>query len=162
MKKIIFITGVSGVGKTSIYENIKNSELKNTFSIYDIDNLLNINDYEEDNYNLFYKEAINKAINMSNDKDIVLFSCINHNDVEDLKLDDCTTRIVLIVCENEELKKRLKNRNNDCSSDDFINEQIKYQEWFINNLDNYDSNYDNTDNLDSTIENIIDFIEIFE
>ena len=162
MKKIVFITGVCGVGKTSIYENIKNSDLKHTYNIFDIDMLENVNDYK-DNYDEFYKSAVDKAIDKSKDKDIILFSCINHNDISNLKLEDCITRIVLITCDSEELKKRLKDRNNDCSSDEFINEQIKYQEWFINNLDYYDSDYNNTDgNIDDICDKIIDFLDIFE
>ena len=160
MKRIIFITGVCGVGKTSIYENIKNSDLSHTYSIFDIDNLLNVNDYK-DNYDMFYKNAVEKAIDKSKDKDIILFSCINHNDVENLKLEDCVTRIILITCDNEELKKRLKNRNNDCSSDEFINEQIKYQEWFINNMDYYDADFNNTNNTEEILEKIIHIIEVF-
>ena len=160
MKRIIFITGVCGVGKTSIYENIKNSDLSHTYSIFDIDNLLNVNDYK-DNYDMFYKNAVDKAIDKSKDKDIILFSCINHNDVENLKLEDCVTRIILITCDNEELKKRLKNRKNDCSSDEFINEQIKYQEWFINNMDYYDAAFNNTNNIEEVLEKIIDIIDIF-
>ena len=160
MKKIIFITGVSGVGKTSIYESIMKSDLSKNYNIFDIDNLLNVNDYK-DNYDIFYKNAIDKAIDKSKDKDIILFSCINHSDVENLKLEDCITRIVLITCDIEELKKRLKNRNNDCSSDDFINEQIKYQEWFINNMDYYDADFNNTNNTEEILEKIIDIIEVF-
>lgn len=136
MKKIIFITGVSGVGKTSIYESIMKSDLSETYNIFDTDMLEKVN---------------------INDKDSIVFTCINHNDVENLKLEDCVTRIVLITCNEEELKKRLSDKN-----DSFINEQIKYQEWFISNLDSYDANYDNTDNIDNTVDKIIDFIEIFE
>ena len=162
MKKIIFVTGVCGVGKTSIYESIKNSEIKDTYSIFDIDELVNINDYK-DNYDLFYKDAVNKAIDMSKDKDIVLFSCINHNDVDALKLEDCITRIVLVVCDNEELERRLRERDNECSEDSFIREQINYQNWFISNLDSYDANYDNTSNsISDIVLKIVDFIEIFE
>ena len=141
MNRIIFITGVSGVGKTFIYENIKDSELKDTYNIFDIDKLVNINDYDSENINNFYKDAIDIAISKSKDKDIILFSCINHNDVEDLKLNNYITRLVLIVCENDVLEKRLKSRNNDCSSDEFIRNQINYQNWFISNLDYYDANY---------------------
>lgn len=162
MKRIIFVTGVSGVGKSTIYESIKNSDLKHTYSIFDIDMLENVNDYK-DNYDMFYKDAINKAISESKDKDIILFSCINHNDIVNLKLEDCVTRIILITCDNEELKKRLKNRNNDCSNDEFINEQIKYQDWFINNMDYYDADYDNTNNsIDDVCDKIIDFLDVFE
>ena len=83
MKKIVFITGVCGVGKTSIYENIKNSDLKHTYNIFDIDMLENVNDYK-DNYDEFYKSAVDKAIDKSKDKDIILFSCINHNDISNI------------------------------------------------------------------------------
>ena len=140
---IIFVSGVCGSGKSTICEYIKKHKLIKDYSVFDIDELENITNYNEDTYNLFYKNAIDKALSKNNN--IILFSCINHNDIEDLKLD--STRSILITCSNEEITNRLKNRdkNRNCSDDSFINEQIKYQDWFISNSEYYDFIFDNTD-----------------
>lgn len=62
MKKLIFISAVSGVGKSTACEYIKKSNLLEDYSIFDIDDLENINNYNQNTYNLFYENAIKKAI----------------------------------------------------------------------------------------------------
>ena len=142
---IVFVSGVCGSGKSTICEYIRKNKLLKDYNLFDMDELENINDYDENTYNLFYKNCIDKAISKSKNNNIMLFSCINHNDLNDLKLDGY--RIILITCSNEEIIKRLKNRDKkrNCSDDSFINEQIKYQDWFISNSEYYDLIFDNTD-----------------
>lgn len=149
--KIVFISGVCGSGKSSICEHIKENKLLDDYNVFDIDDLENINDYNEDNYNDFYKNSIDKAIAKSKDKDIIIFSCINHNDIFDLNL-NVITRSILITCSSDELTKRLKNRDKkrNCSDNVFISDQIKYQDWFISNSMYYDYVFDNT-NIDVDI-----------
>ena len=163
MKNIIFISGICGCGKSSICEYIKNNNLFDNYNIYDIDELENVNDYNEDDYNLFYLNSINKAISKSKDKDIIIFSCINHNDLNSIKIDGVSFKILLITCSKDEITKRLKERDKsrNCSDDTFINEQLKYQDWFISNMDYYDGNFDNTSiSLKEISENIVEFIKL--
>ena len=160
---IVFVSGVCGSGKSTICEYIRKNKLLKDYNLFDMDELENINDYDENTYNLFYKNCIDKAISKSKNNNIMLFSCINHNDLNDLKLDGY--RIILITCSNEEITKRLKDRDKkrNCSDDKFIKEQIDYQNWFLSNLDCYDADYDNTLNSIEDISNkIINFISEFE
>lgn len=53
MKKLIFISGVCGVGKSTICEYINNQKLLKDYAVFDIDDLENINNYDETTYNFF-------------------------------------------------------------------------------------------------------------
>ena len=159
MRQIVFISGVSGVGKTTICEYIKD-KLDN-YIVFDIDDLENVNDYNDNTYDLFYENAIKKAVQKSGDKNIIIGSCINPHDIKNINvLNDIDTKMILITCSNEELIKRLKSRNieRNCSSDEFINTQIEYQNYLIKYKNDYQLHIDNTN---KTIDSIGSEIEKF-
>lgn len=54
MKKIVFISAVCGVGKSTTCEYIKNNNLLKSYEIFDIDDLENVNEYNEDTYYKIY------------------------------------------------------------------------------------------------------------
>ena len=162
MKQIVFISGVSGVGKTTICEYIKD-KLDN-YIVFDIDDLENVNDYNDNTYDLFYENAIKKAVQKSGDKNIIIGSCINPNDIKKINLlNDIDAKMILITCSNEELIKRLKSRDieRNCSSDEFINTQIEYQNYLIKYKNDYQLHIDNTnktiDSIGSEIEKFLRF-----
>ena len=162
--KIIFISAVSGVGKTTTCEYIDKNNLLDDYIIFDIDDLENINDYSETDYNLFYENSINKSIQKSKGKNIILGSCINPTDFENInfpeEVDLCIN--ILITCSNEELEKRLKirDKNRNCSSDAYINDQIKYQDYLLKDLDLYQLHIDNTNISVSDVANqIVEYIK---
>ena len=163
-KKIVFISGVSGVGKSTICEYIKESHLLDEYIAFDIDDLENINNYNESNYNMFYENAIKKAMTKSDDKNIILGSCINPNDFDKINiLKDIDEYInILITCSDNEIEKRLKKRDSsrNCSDDDFIKSQIKYQNYMIKHLDLYQLHLDNTtDSINNISNQIVKFIK---
>jgi len=148
MKKLIFISAVSGVGKTTTIDYIKNNNLLDDYDIFDIDNLVNIHDYNSDEYNLFYEDAIKKAVILSKNNNIIIGSCINPTDINKITIPDGIEKIemVLIYCSNGELRNRLKARDEsrNCSSDEFINGQIEYQNYMLNHSELYSFKIDNT------------------
>lgn len=147
MKRLIFISAVSGVGKSVTCDYIKNNNLLNDFAIYDIDDLENINDYNADTYNLFYENAIKNAITKSVNRNIIIGSCINFSDLKKINIFGVdSVESILITCLEEELKRRLKMRDKsrNCSSDSYINDQIKYQNYLLKDLDLYQLHIDNT------------------
>ena len=159
MKQIVFISGVSGVGKTTICEYIKD-KLDN-YIVFDIDDLENVNDYNDNTYDLFYENAVKKAVQKSGDKNIIIGSCINPNDIKNINLlNDIEVKMILITCSNEELIKRLKSRDieRNCSSDEFINSQIEYQNYLIEYKNDYQLHIDNTN---KTIDSIVSEIDKF-
>ena len=52
--KLVFISAVAGVGKTTTCNYIKNNNLLENYDIFDIDDLENVNNYNNDTYNIFY------------------------------------------------------------------------------------------------------------
>ena len=163
-KKIIFISGVCGVGKSAICNYINNNKLLNNYVVFDIDDLDNINNYNKDEGNLFYENSIKKALNKSEDKNIIIGSCINTNDYEKInfskEIESYTS--ILITCSNEELTKRLKvrDKSRNCSSDEFMEEQMEYQEYLFSNLDLFNLHLDNTNTSIEDIANkIVEYIK---
>lgn len=135
LRKLIFISAVSGVGKSTACEYIKKSNLLNGYAIFDIDDLENINEYNENTYNSFYENSIKKAIILSKDKNIIIGSCINPTDIEKINMPNEIDSYsnILITCSSEELKKRLKARDKSrqCGSDEYIENQINYQNYLL-------------------------------
>ena len=159
MKTIVFISGVSGVGKTSICEYIKNNNALKEYTVFDIDDLENINDYNKESYTLFYKNAINKALELSQGN-IILGCCINPKDIDNINIPS-DIKMILITCSNKELENRLKKRDKErnCSSDEFIKSQIDYQDYMLKQLNKYDLHIDNTNkNIEEVTRIIIDYI----
>lgn len=148
MKKLILISSVCGVGKSTTCTYIKNNNLLKDYEIYDIDDLVNVHDYNENNSYLIYEDAIKNALEKSNDKNIILGSCICHADIEKINIpNEIESYItILITCSNKELEKRLKDRdkNRNCGSDSFIKGQIEYQNYLLNHKDLFDLHLDNT------------------
>ena len=110
LKKLIFISAASGVGKSTACEYITNNNLLQDYAIFDIDDLENINEYNENTYNSFYENAIKKAIILSKDKNIVIGYCINPIDIEKINMpNEIDSYInILITCYNESLKKKIE------------------------------------------------------
>lgn len=159
MSKLIFVTGVSGVGKSSVCEYIRGNKLLENYDIYDIDDLENVNEYNNDTYNLFYENAIVKALKKSQGNDIIMASSINPTDIDRIILPKEIEKIcmIIITCSNDELYKRLKKRNpeRNCGSDLFISNQINYQKWILEHINLYQLHIDNTDSKIAEIANYI-------
>lgn len=166
LKKLIFISAVSGVGKSTTCDYIKDNKLLDNYAIFDIDDLENINEYNNDTYNLFYRNAVKKAIELSDEKDIIIGSCINPVDINNLDTPkEVDINAILLTCSNDELKRRLKARDEsrNCSSDEFIKGQVDYQNYMLNHLDMYDFHIDNTNiSIEVVSSQIVDYVKAKE
>lgn len=161
---LIFISAVSGVGKSVTCDYIKNNNLLDDYVIFDIDELENVNNYSNDNYNSFYENAIKNAISKSNNKNIIIGSCINPTDIEKLNIPKEIDNIemILITCSEEQLINRLKSRDEsrNCSGDEFITTQINYQNYMLNHLNMYQLHIDNSNrSIESIAKQIIDYVK---
>ena len=155
--RLIFISAVSGVGKTTTCDYIKNNHLLEDYDVFDIDDLENVNNYDNDTYNIFYENAIKKAVDKAGNKNIIIGSCINPTDIEKINVLKSieSVEMILITCSNSELEKRLRSRdkNRNCSSDDFIKGQIDYQNYMLKHLELYKLHLDNTNKSVKSISN---------
>lgn len=151
------------MGKSTTCEYINNNCLLDNYIAFDIDDLENINEYNENTYNDFYKNAVKKAIEKAKEKNIIIGCCINPTDINNLDVPkDVDINMILITCSAEELTKRLKARdkNRNCSSDEFINGQIDYQNYMLDHLDMYQLHIDNSDsNIEDISNQVVDFIK---
>lgn len=161
MKKIIFISAVCGVGKSTTCEYIKNNNLLDNYAVFDIDDLVNVHEY--DSGNRLYEDAIKKAVLKSNDKNVILGSCVNPVELKRLNIpNNLEINMILIYCSNEELTNRLKMRDirRNCSNDDFINSQIEYQNYMINHIDLFELCIDNSNiSVDEVSNQIIKYVK---
>ena len=169
MKEVIFmnlffISAVSGVGKSVTCDYIKNNNLLKDYVIFDIDELENINEYNSDTYNLFYENAIKNAISKSNNKNIIIGSCINPTDIERLTIPREIEKVdmILITCSNEEIERRLnaRDKSRNCSGDEFIKGQIDYQNYMLKHLSMYQFHIDNSNcSIESIANQIVNYIK---
>ena len=163
MKEIVFISAVCGVGKSTTLDYIKQNNLIHGCDIFDIDDLINIHEYENEKPTTVYSAAVEKAVSQSTNKNIIIGSCANPVEMKQVNIPNSAKSIemILIYCSNEELIKRLKARdeNRNCGSDEFINGQIEYQKYMLDHSDLFKLKIDNT-NIDvSEVSNrIVDYI----
>lgn len=146
--RLVFVSGVCGVGKTTVCNYIKNNDLLSNYAIFDIDELENINDYKVNEYKKFYQNSINKAVSLSEEKNILIASCINPTDIENIDIPNIVESIemVLIICSDEELEKRLmaRDKKRNCGNEDFIKGQVDYQNYLLNHKNMYHLIVNNT------------------
>lgn len=164
MKKIIFISAVCGVGKSTTCDYIRNNNLLEGYDIFDIDDLENINNYNENTYNIFYENAIKNAVLKSKSENIIIGSCINPVEIEQVNIlgNVESIEMILIYCSNKELKRRLNERDTsrNCGSDEFINGQIEYQNYMLNHLHLFQLQIDNTSiDAEEVSNQIINYIK---
>lgn len=167
MKKVFFLSAVSGVGKTTTCHYIENNNLLKNYSIFDIDELENINEYNSDTYTSFYENALKKAVLKSKNENILIGSCINPTDIKKIKMPEEITSLemILIFCSSEELERRLKKRDKErnCSSDEFIQRQIEYQNFMLNHLDLYRLYLDNSNcDVNEIAIQIVNYINSYD
>lgn len=149
MKKIIFISAVCGVGKSTTCEYIRDNNLLESYAIFDVDDLVNVHEYNQPS--LLYEDAIKSAVLKSDNKNIILCSCVNPVEIKQISMPSDIESIIMILlyCSNKELEQRLKARDasRNCSSDEFIKGQIEYQNYMLNHSDLFKLSIDNT-NID--------------
>lgn len=163
MKKLIVICSASGVGKSTIKEALVD---KNVFDDYVyLEDLLNWWEYKNtDKKDLYYEDTLKEAVRLSNDKNIVLATCMNPIDYYtkvNAPKEITSTFFIGLGCSSSELTKRLKARPKErmCGSDEFINGQIEYNNWFKNNSMKFQLFIDNSNiSIEETVNIVIDFI----
>ena len=162
MKKVIFLSSVCGVGKSTTCDYIRDNNLLEDYAIFDADDLLNVHDYDQSN--LFYEDAIKVASLKSGDKNIIIGSCVNPVEIEQINIpsDIESKKMILLYCSTEELERRLKARdeNRNCGSDEFIKGQVEYQNYMLAHSNLFQLIIDNTNfSIEEVANQIAEFIK---
>ena len=163
MKKVIFLSSVCGVGKSITCDYIRDNNLLEDYAIFDADDLLNVHDYDQNN--LFYEDTIKVASLKSGDKNIIIGSCVNPVEIEQINIpsDIESKKMILLYCSTEELERRLKARDEsrNCGSDEFIKEQVEYQNYMLDHSNLFQLIIDNTNfSIEEVANQIAEFIKV--
>lgn len=151
MKKLIVISAPCGVGKSTVIDALNEQQILEEYVCLDSDELgLNWWDYAgTEQEERFSDDCLKEAVKKSGNKNILLGSCLNPFDYyskvvipEEVE----ATYFIGMVCSDEEIRRRLKARPAErmCGSDDFIEGQIHYSEWYKANKGKFQLFLDNT------------------
>ena len=137
--------------------------MENDYVFLDSDNVgLSWHDYEElpDGNLRFFEDCIDQAIILSEDKYIILASCMNPIAFREMKPNNhiTDTYFINLVCSDEELARRLKGRPLErmTHSDEFIKGQVDYMNWFRSNSKLMNKVVDSTN---QTVEETTDIVK---
>lgn len=167
MKKFVVLSAPCGVGKSTIADELQAGGLLPEYVCLDSDELgINWWDYAgTEQEEKFSEDCVKKAVEMSGDKHIFFASCLNPLDYySKISIPDEITATFFIgmVCSDEEVYRRLKARPAErmCGSDEFIESQIEYSEWYKRNKGKFQCFLDNTGlEIGQTAERIAEFVK---
>lgn len=164
MKKLIIICSASGVGKSTIKEELKNKNILDDYVF--LDDVLNWWEYKDtEKEDLYYDDCLKEAVKISKDKNIVLATCMNPYEFYkniNVPQEVTSTFFIGLFCSSKEIEKRLKARPIErmCGSDEFIIGQIEYNNWFKKNSGKFQLFIDNTSmSIEETVNQVADFIK---
>lgn len=167
MKKLIVLSAPCGVGKSTMIDALNEQQILEEYVCLDSDELgLNWWDYAgTEQEERFSDDCLKEAVKKSGNKNILLGSCLNPFDYyskvvipEEVE----ATFFIGMVCSDEEIRRRLKARPAErmCGSDDFIEGQIHYSEWYKANKGKFQLFLDNTNReIYETAEVIAEFVK---
>lgn len=140
MKRLINIIATCGVGKSTVVNYLKDHSHSKEYVFLDSDAIgLNWHDYSEREHsgNLYFTDGLNIATELSKAKHIVIATCMNPMTYDEIKpIKGITeTHFINLICSDDVLKQRLKGRPVErmTHSDEFIETQIEYMNWFRSN-----------------------------
>ena len=92
---------------------------------------------------------------------------MNPTDLDKISLPEEINEIyfVALTSSKENIIDRLKKRDEErnCSSDEFINSQIDYNNWILNHIDLYNNHIDNSkSNIEETSKCLVEYIKFIE
>lgn len=170
MKKLVVLSAACGVGKSTIKEALNENNMLDNYCCIDTDEVgINWWDYAgTENESAFSDDCLAEAVRMSNDKNLLFVTCMNPYDfygVVRVPQNITSTFFIGMTCSDKEIIRRLKARPKErmCGSDEFIAEQIQYNNWFKKNAGKFQFYTDNTDKtVEETAAEIVTFIKSIE
>ncbi len=167
MKKLVVLSSACGVGKSTIKDELNKKNLLKDWACIDTDEVgINWWDYAgTENEAKFSVDCIAEAVRMAEGKNLFFVTCMNPYDFwgkVNIPQEITSTFFIGMTCSDEEITRRLKARPEErmCGSDEFITEQIQYNNWYKKNAGKFQFYIDNTDlTIDKTVEKIAGFVK---
>lgn len=162
---LVVLCAASGVGKTTIKDELKKNNLLEGFACLDTDQVgICWWDYKgterEDKFN---DDCLKEAVRQAEGKNLLFSACMNPLDYYSkvsIPTEITSTYFIAMTCSDEEIVRRLRARPAECmcGSDDFIREQINYNNWFKENKGKFQLYIDNTElSIQETAKTVLDF-----
>ncbi len=169
MSNLIVLCSTCGVGKSTICEYLNEQNLLKDCACIDTDEVgINWWDYAgTENESKFSDDCIKEAVRMADGKNVLFVTCMNPYDFYgkvNIPSEISATYFIAMTCSDEEVAKRLKARPEErmCGSDEFIQGQIQYNQWFRNNHNKFQFYIDNTElTVDETAHRIADYVNCY-
>lgn len=167
MKTLVILSAACGVGKSTIKDALKQSDVLENYDCIDSDEVgINWWDYAGTDHESKYSEdCLAEAVRMSNNKNLLFVTCMNPYDFYgkiSIPQEISSTFYIGMFCSDEEIAMRLKARPEErmCGSDEFIARQIEYNNWFKRNAGKFQFYIDNTNqSIQETATEIAAFIK---
>ena len=167
---IICLTGACGAGKTTVGLELA-ANYNGVITLEgDIVWIPEIDNTPETDYRKFRERILRMAKNIAQSgKPVLITGCTTPGQFEECEERKFVGNIyyIAIVCDKDVLAKRLFNR--DHCSEDFIQGQIQFNQWFIDNYNQYepniiliDNNQDTPDDVAKKVQKAIDRILLEE
>lgn len=151
LKKLVVLCSACGIGKSTIKDYFCDNNLLDNYMAIDTDDVgLNWWDYaNSDSPHKYSEDSLKIAVTMAKEKSLLFVTCMNPIDFYptiSIPLEISQTYFISMTCSDEEITKRLKARPAErmCGSNEFIEQQIGYNEWFLNNRGKFQFSIDNT------------------
>lgn len=170
MKKLIILSAACGIGKSTIKDELTKSSYMGNYAYIDTDEVgINWWDYAgTEHESKFSDDCLAAAVKLAGNKNLFFVSCLNPIDFYgkvNIPAEITSTYFIGMSCAPEEVRKRLKARPAErmCGSDEFIEGQIQYNNWYRRNAGKFQFYLDNTNmTIEETALEIINFIKRIE
>lgn len=167
MIKLVVLSAACGVGKSTIKGILDENNMLDNYCCIDTDEVgINWWDYAgKENESEFNDACLAEAVRMSNNKNLLFTTCMNpygFYGVVHVPQNIMSTFFIGMTCSDEEIIRRLKARPEErmCGSDEFIAQQIRYNNWFKKNAGKFQFYIDNTDKtVKETATEIVTFVK---
>lgn len=167
MKKkiLVLVCAACGVGKSTLINYLRDNQLIEGFYPVDTDEVgLNWWDYANtENPDQYTIDSIKKAVEISREDNLIFGSCLNPLvlfEKIDIPREVNNIYMFALTCSEEEIVARLKARDPErmCGNEEFIEQQINYNNWFLRNSNKFQLHIDNSS---KTVEEVASELKAF-
>ena len=166
MKKLVIRSAACGVGKSAVTDALHGSDLLQGFVCMGSDEMgLNWWDYAGTDHEFGYiQDGMDEALRRAGERNLLFTTCMSPVDFyAKMRLPENigATYLIGMTCSADEVRARLLARPAErmCGSEEFIQIQIEYNGWFLQNAGKFALHIDNTgETVEQTAARIAAFV----